>query len=472
MKYYEFIPFAGDLKDLQGPELIALRDVAEGWFVDYKSAALTPKAFGKHLSAFANQHGGWLFIGVAEDPATMRAAEFPGVPSESVGELRVCLREASSAHTVPEVYFESKVIEGPVETLGLPAGRAILVVGVPEGVNTPHIHSSGRIYRRVADCSDPREETDQRVLELLWARRDGVRRRLKSFLTSVPTLSKAEGANAHAYVYLVADPSFRQGIWNIHYDDIVETMCSDDRSSATSVSFDSIFPTTDGVIARQTKGNNPLFENLTFRYWSNGDARITIPMNVTTQQDRQIRFHPLRLRLAELLEEKGFRNVRIVDLSIFAAATASVIVKYLRLRELAGVDGPFFGKVRLDHVWRLVPFLNIEHYIRDVERFGAPLIQDDEVLCPPEHSSESLLRLGSLTTPPDSKPFEGMSTAFPLILATLRGAGISMRFLCPTGTEVDADAALALWQAFIEAVQPFVKTANALDSTVARTASN
>ena len=68
MTAYRYSPFSKPLAEFPPEELNVLRDVSEGWFVDYKSEALSPRDFGKHLSAFANQFGGWLFVGVKEGP--------------------------------------------------------------------------------------------------------------------------------------------------------------------------------------------------------------------------------------------------------------------------------------------------------------------------------------------------------------------------------------------------------------------
>ena len=52
---YRYNPFSKPLAEFPPEDLSLLRDVSEGWFVDYKSEPLSPSAFGKHLSAFANQ---------------------------------------------------------------------------------------------------------------------------------------------------------------------------------------------------------------------------------------------------------------------------------------------------------------------------------------------------------------------------------------------------------------------------------
>jgi len=207
MERYSFSPFDVGPEALTGPDLAVLKGVAEGWFVDYKREAVPPRELAKHLSAFANQQGGWLFIGVEEDKTTMTARAFPGIPTATVPAVRVQLREATSAHVAPEVFFSIKVVDGPVPELGLPNGRSIMIIVVPESSHTPHIHSSGRIYRRVADQSDPKPETDRRVLDLLWNRRERVKVALEQLLRDNPVLAKDE-TNPRAYAFFVGNTEF------------------------------------------------------------------------------------------------------------------------------------------------------------------------------------------------------------------------------------------------------------------------
>ncbi len=102
MQPYRFNPFNKDISTVTGLDLLRLKEVTEGWFVDYKSRPLTACDFGKHISAFANQYGGFLFIGVDEGPSkSMRAETFPGIPLADGGaddgeDSRGCCR---SGHT-------------------------------------------------------------------------------------------------------------------------------------------------------------------------------------------------------------------------------------------------------------------------------------------------------------------------------------------------------------------------------------
>ena len=64
---HRYRPFEKELFELSGDDLAGLRHVHEGWYVEYKSESIKPRDIAKSLASFANQLGGWLFVGVSED---------------------------------------------------------------------------------------------------------------------------------------------------------------------------------------------------------------------------------------------------------------------------------------------------------------------------------------------------------------------------------------------------------------------
>jgi len=51
---------------VQTADLIALRDVSEGWYVECKQESVKADVLAKSLSALANTYGGWFFLGIEE----------------------------------------------------------------------------------------------------------------------------------------------------------------------------------------------------------------------------------------------------------------------------------------------------------------------------------------------------------------------------------------------------------------------
>ena len=96
MLTYSYYPFSKNLEALEAKDLDALKSVAEGWYVEYKSQPIKQAEFAKHIAAFANQYGGFLFIGVKEaDDHSRCAGSFPGVDDAELPQLSIHIREAS-----------------------------------------------------------------------------------------------------------------------------------------------------------------------------------------------------------------------------------------------------------------------------------------------------------------------------------------------------------------------------------------
>lgn len=427
MKAYPYMPFQGQLETLQGADLSVLKDVAEGWYVDYKESLPSLKDLARHLSAFANEHGGWLFLGVKEGKGkTMTAESFPGVESDSVPAVLVSLREAAAANVNPPVYFETKEVRGPATEIGLPSGRSVVIVGIPQGTIPPYVHSSGRIYRRVADQSDPKPETDRYVLDQLWHRSAETRRRLEDLLTERPSLWKDEAAGSlRAYVHFLADPHFLGHQFELPYERFVEIMESSPADSVIKLPFPNTFPSGDGFVARHVADNNPFSEVLTFRWQANGNVRVSIPVNVHDFARVESQLDASQLAFLDAIRKQGFRGGNIAEFSMFFAILIAVTEKYLRIREILGITDSFYGKVVLRNAWRAVPFVNLPWYLKEIHAHGFPVIQDETLICPPGLTAESLVEMNELSlTDVMARP---IITVVRLVVATMEAAGINLR---------------------------------------------
>lgn len=280
-----FDPFSKNFDAIEIVDLSKLREVAEGWYVEYKSQ-LPPSrkesTVGKSLCAFSNHYGGWLFYGVGSEKLGRFANDFPGVAVHDLSLYEQTLRDAARHHVNPSPFYRSRVLMGPCGELNLPSGRAILLVQIPSGHNAPYIHSSGRIYRRIADASDPKPENDRTTLDLLYERGRRDRSRLAEFITDTPTLSQYEGTNlSFLQLFLMLDPlGDREFTANVSFSRFAQIMS--EASENAGLPFDNAFTMADGFIARQVSGNNPYAQGLTWRYYDNTACVITLPFSSTS----------------------------------------------------------------------------------------------------------------------------------------------------------------------------------------------
>ena len=128
---YTYSPFDKVISELDASDLAALRTVTEGWYVEYKREPVRPRGFAKAIAAFANTYGGWLFVGIEEaDGPGLTASAFPGVTTSTTDHLLQLIRQSLSEWLSTVPYYETTVIHGPCDEIGLESDNSIVVIHV------------------------------------------------------------------------------------------------------------------------------------------------------------------------------------------------------------------------------------------------------------------------------------------------------------------------------------------------------
>ncbi len=187
-----YTPFDVDLQEINETHLAELREVTEGWFVEYKSEVPNPRVLTKSLSSFANRHGGWLFFGIQEDSADNTAASYPGIPDAEVASTVQRIRDAAKDLLQPTVPFFHHTLKGPLADISLPSGRSVVVVRIPEGAFAPYVHNDGRIYVRTGSSSSPVAATDRTTIDLLYRKAEEKRALLDDLIDRRPSFHKVK----------------------------------------------------------------------------------------------------------------------------------------------------------------------------------------------------------------------------------------------------------------------------------------
>lgn len=396
---YSYYPFQKNIEDIDYEDLLLLKEVSEGWYIDYKSQGLKITDFAKHMSAFANQYGGWLILGVEEDTDGSRtASEFVGIQNSELEKVSRDIREASSSHINPEVLYEERVVAGPVDEVGLPKGKSILIIGIPMSQNTPHIHSSGRIYRRLADQSKPKEEIDRYILDDLWKRGNEKKSKVAEFLTSTPALPSSQSELPWAHIYF--KPSQGQlgppeELTFAQFSNIVRN--ANKTVIGVHAPMQGINSTADGFVARQIDKNDPSLATLTFRWWHNGMARLDIPLSCfdiarfleTHKKNKYARDYCI------LADEAGYSTIKIVDYSLFVQAVASLVNSYLHLLKVTEDTRDIYSCFTLRNVFHTSPFVDSKKFIERAQEFSIPLTVDNNIVVPQEPSEQNMLLIES-----------------------------------------------------------------------------
>ena len=383
-----FNPFGKTLHDLIADDLDCLRSTPEGWYVEYKRTFPSALSAAKSLSAFANSYGGWIFYGIAESSDNKRTAgSFLGVPASEIPQIEEWLQAAASRHLSSSPYFEHRIFIGPCQALGLEVGRAIVVVHVLQGRNTPHVHSSGRIYRRVADASDPVHETDRHFLDLLFQRQKESRKNFARFLKSKPPLSPADRTTTYARLLFFPDPWGERALSSILDFERFSTLMSDSSLESGGLPFDNVFTSADGLVARQVVDNDRSLRLFTWQHKNNCIDEITLPLNSVylNSADDTIPFlygYDLCERFATVCEKQHLRSVWVLDLCQFLTILIGVMVRLQKLYEAENLKWPVFFKAVLTGCSHRCPFFDVKPFVDFVEQFGIPLVEDEDIVVP------------------------------------------------------------------------------------------
>ncbi|WP_444903606.1 helix-turn-helix domain-containing protein [Microbulbifer sp. CnH-101-E] len=393
---YSFYPFKNRLEEINGADLRNLKEVSEGWYIDYKERTIKVSDYAKHLSAFSNQYGGWLIIGVREkDNGSRKAGEFPGVKNNEVEKILLAIREASSAHVNPEVYYEEKVIAGPIKEVNLPKDHSVIIIGIPQSNNTPHIHSSGRIYRRLSDQSKPKAETDRYILDELWKRSEKYKKQIIKKLTTVPELPEKQSSQTWGYIFFKPRSGQPLPKNELEFDDFSKIMRNLDNSvHGVHAPLNSVHTTENGFVARQTSKMDPGLAALTLRWWHDGSVRFDIPFRVYNLKEFCKGNHNNKhyLEYIDIVKEHGYTDIKIIDYSIFFQIVAALANSYIHLLDITEDKRDYFSCFTIKNLFYSSPYIDSEKYINRTKSLSIPLTTDSELKIPTEPTEDNMFK--------------------------------------------------------------------------------
>lgn len=453
-----FNPFGKDFTDIVVGDLSVLRNTAEGWYVEYKGETVEQKNIAKSLSAFANHYGGWIFYGVqGSRDKRDRAAGFKGLEQSEVAVLIERIRNAAKDSISPSPYYEHAVLDGPCSEIGLAADRSIVVVLVPSGPHPPYIHIDGRIYRRVGDASDPKAETDRFILDQLWQRGQSAEAKLASFLQTEPMLSGDEGHLSRCELFLLPDPLGATGHRsNLKFNQFIEVMS--EKAFGMGISCDNFFMMADGFIGRQVTTNDPYNLVFTWKHYFNGASVVSFTLTSTwlggIEADNWLSKYKHEKQFLELLAKAGNNKGYLLDINQLFFLSVAAVNQQHRLMVAGGIRGPIYAKTVFRNIWRRVPYVDTERYMRLVSGYGLPVIQFDQEFAPPGVTFNSLVLIPEENLVDDEAQEENERLVRQLVRVShiwgsmLSALGVPILAVLPTeGKEDDLGDSVEFWDA-------------------------
>ena len=426
-------PFADHLDEVAPEDLARLTDVHEGWYVEYKREMIVNRELAKSLSSFANQYGGWLFLGVEEDTVFNVAAAFPGIPNAELQHALDSIRNAAKDLLQPPPFYNVKVFSGPIEAIGVREGFSIVVVHVPEGPDCPYVHNDGRVYMRVGDSSQPKYVTDRATFDLLARRGQESRSRLKERVMWSPVTSKGEENQPFIHMSILSDPYEVMGHWyGRGFEGFAETM------KGFGIPFDNIFSTHNGFVARQVGRNDANKRVLTWHFSRNCHSFITIPIPTLSlnRANALWREYAIGNSFVSGLLDTDLIYCRVLDLNIAMDLVGHVVRRHRILASEANVNGPFFLKACLENVWRTIPFLDHSKYLEHIDNFGYPIVQETDMVVPDGTALNTFVVAPELAVPPKEGDLVSGEGPVELAMRIFDALGIPMAVLARSVDEL------------------------------------
>jgi hypothetical protein len=393
-----------DLNDL------ILNGVAEGFFVEYKSAFPDQKKIAKSISSFANTYGGWYFVGIETDTENkaIRLCGFDlSLVSDPLSKVRDAARHRLSH--MPLMFPQLVDLDGT---------HSVLAIYVPEGKETPYITDDGRIYRRAADSSDPVSEKDRYTIDRLVDRGRREQERFAKFCEDDRVSSEAEDEIAWLNMYFQPHPyrlfSVETLLTNDDYipsllerfnsehvilkaipgldfeeDNIHANGNGQEQKVTGRINFNTVYSTANSIVMRNIVPGTQAFRSPTVHIYYDGAAKFHIPLpkiRFNHESVPDLRTGTVVQILRNLVSNYG--DSRFLNFSNFGETTLSFLVFtsfYIEWLNEQNYSGDLWCRVNLANCGRTVAVMDTPLWADLVESNGLPVALSDSINIPDLH---------------------------------------------------------------------------------------
>lgn len=374
-----YTPFDKSFFELQPNDLLVLKKVHEGWYVDYKVAPLNTRGYAKAISAMANTYGGWIFIGVQEESRNHNVAgALLGVNSEQSDIICQNIRQSVMEHLNPQPFFEIRSITSPEAEVG----EKIICLHVPSSPKAPIIHSDGRIYRRINDASEPVAENNRNVVEHLLKRVDQFESFYKNWFDRDPELSEAEDGVTYLRLIALCDYWEEEKLWlEESAKDFVKLLTTHSDGATFSMEYNNFFTQKNGFVCRCVNTDNAKQITGTLLFWRDLRSEFWLPLpsfNVNYYSTYNNRCDELD-ELVNYLFSHGHGNSTVLDLSQAFGAIDGFFALNRKFQQHLGYAGDTQVKFKLRNAWRRIPALALKPDELGWNKYGVPIILHETI---------------------------------------------------------------------------------------------
>lgn len=376
MKYnVEEVPlFERDINTIESSDFDDLKNLEEGWFVEFKSSPPENSKIARNISSFANTYGGVLLFGIVEEQKTRKVKSIDGFTLEKAQHLVLTIRQSVQAHITPIPYFESRIVEVPEQE-----DKYIVWVKIPKGNFGPYLHSSGAVYVRVGDSADPKPMNDIGFLERMW--REGESHRLK-IKKRIEHLHDVTAQNIpRIEIFICEDESITSYKDDISFRKFKELALADFKNGSNSV-FNTVYPLDSSFVAQRMNLTSAGLGILWDYDYHRKLHHVSIPLatlswgkeGLKLSQDKIKNYSNLSSYLNEHAKNK---ELFLIDMSYCLGLISQVITKIYHLTNAVESESRLFINAVVSGVKNSLAILNLKKFYEELNSGVVPLIFRD-----------------------------------------------------------------------------------------------
>lgn len=382
-------PFDKKVSELEKKDLNNLiNNVAEGWFVEYKGDFPSKKKISRSIASFANSDGGWYIIGIDEEGNSNYAKEIVGFDINEYSKPKERIRNIVANNITPKPFFESKLIKINNE-------KAVLVIHIERGDETPYVTNEGKIYQRVGEGSDPVPLKDHYTIQKLYERSKESQIWIENFSQNQFGISKLQKDKNQCFleIYFYTIPlnkfEFNDFFSETFFKEVIEQFSKKapilSQYLIGNIEINRSYSSLSSYILRQVTPGNSIDLVTTIELFINGNLKVILPLPTIDTENLQHTdpdYFPIIEDFYDLLSEREYENLDIIDANKFFIAFMIIYKQYIQFLKNKNFNDTIGIRFKITNSWRTVLFFNDENYIDFVEKYGCPICIKSEIEIP------------------------------------------------------------------------------------------
>lgn len=370
------------LSEINEENINEIKNLEEGWFIEFKSSFTDTSKIAKSISSFANAYGGIIIIGVQEAQKGRKFEKFCPLSEDEAEATILRLRNAAESYLQPCPFFEAKKINIP-DLQDLEEKKSIIIVKIPRSDRAPHLHSSGAIYTRKGDSSSPTPLTDQGLLERLWSDRAQKEKDLENRIKFLHEQSSSKIPRIDIFITKTADANPRDPDEHLNFEEFLGIASQRHLPSASPI-FNNFYPLDRSYVARRIE-TSPDATGIMWEYdWDRSIHHIQIPFPCHEWDGEKFREDISgneRVKLLEdfLLFRNEFSNKKtlVIDTTPILLFMSILFFMIFRVRERDKRDHELRINMKTSSIRSAAIFTSLPEYKNHIEDLGIPIMHRD-----------------------------------------------------------------------------------------------